>query len=47
MHEERRVGVPTDRYVNTCRKGFEDFGFDPAVLEEAVAWSTRRVGKEN
>ena len=47
MHEDRRIGIPTDRYVNTCREGFEDFGFDPAVLEEAVAWSTRRAGKEN
>ena len=35
MHEDRKLGVPTDMYVRTCIEGYRDFGFDPAFLFDA------------
>jgi hypothetical protein len=40
MHEERRLGRPTKSYVDRCREGYAAFGFDPALLEEAFAYSS-------
>lgn len=28
--------APTDTYVETCKKGYLDFGFDTSLLEEAL-----------
>lgn len=36
MHEDRDLGIPTRTYVNTCAKGYEDFGFDCRTLMQAV-----------
>ena len=46
MHEDRRIGIPSRRYIETCLEGYRDFGFDPAVLRDAVAYSSRHSGKE-
>lgn len=35
MHEDRRLGRPTESYMKACLEGYEAFGFDPAILEEA------------
>ena len=35
MHEDRKLGIPTDMYVRTCIEGYRDFGFDPAFLFDA------------
>ena len=35
MHEDRKLGVPTDMYVRTCIEGYRDFGFDTAFLFDA------------
>ena len=32
MHEDRKLGTPTDMYVRTCIEGYRDFGFDPDFL---------------
>ena len=32
MHEDRKLGVPTDMYVRTCLEGYRDFGFDTDFL---------------
>ena len=32
MHEDRKLGVPTDMYVRTCIEGYLDFGFDTDFL---------------
>ena len=32
MHEDRKLGVPTDMYVRTCIEGYKNFGFDPDFL---------------
>ena len=36
MHEERQPGIPSWVYVNTCRRGYADFGFDEEVLAAAL-----------
>ncbi len=36
MHEERELGVPHKGYVTTCLKGYQSFGFDPALLVRAL-----------
>ena len=43
MHEDRRIGVPSRRYVDTCMEGCRDFGFDTDALKEAVDYSRRRA----
>ena len=40
MHEERRLGTPSDFYLQTCLEGYHNFGFDPDVLFEAYRYST-------
>lgn len=35
MHEDRRLGIPTEMYVRTCLEGYKDFGFDTTFLLEA------------
>jgi gamma-glutamylcyclotransferase (GGCT)/AIG2-like uncharacterized protein YtfP len=34
-----RAGPPAAEYVTRLRRGYHDFGFDPAPLEDAVAAS--------
>ena len=41
MDETRPLGSPTDYYLRVCREGYEQFGFDPAILMQAVERSTR------
>lgn len=36
MHEDRNLGMPTRRYVQTCIEGYQDFGFDIKILEKAL-----------
>ena len=36
MHEERGLGIPSQRYVDICAEGYRTFGFDPELLREAV-----------
>lgn len=40
MHEERVLGAPSDEYVQKVLAGYEAFGFDERLLEEAVEYST-------
>ena len=40
MDESRLLGRPTDYYLRVCREGYEQFGFDPAILMQAVQRST-------
>ena len=39
MHEDRHLGIPSDRYMDTCTRGYLDFGFDPEYLTEARYYS--------
>ena len=35
MHEERRIGVPSVFYMQTCMEGYDNFGFDRSLLVDA------------
>ena len=39
MHEDRLFGIPSFRYVDTCRQGYADFGFDEDILADAYEFS--------
>nr|DAH06868.1 MAG TPA: hypothetical protein [Caudoviricetes sp.] len=43
MHEDRPVGVPTFKYVQTCLDGYRIFNFDIAVLMQAVDYSIQEA----
>ena len=45
MHEERKIGVPSYYYVDTCLEGYRAFGFDESYLWRAVE-NSRRVCHE-
>ncbi len=36
MHEERPLGVPTGAYVECCREGYGEFGFDERFIDNAI-----------
>ena len=36
MTEGRRVGIPTQYYMETCIQGYRDFGFDTKILKRTV-----------
>ncbi len=46
MHEERKIGVPTLSYVNTCLEGYISFGFDEHYLAEAQIMAEEVAGNE-
>lgn len=35
MHENRKLGEPSRHYVRSCQEGYEKFGFDKRLLDEA------------
>ena len=36
MHEERRIGQPTEHYVDVCCQGYDDFGLNKMDFVDAV-----------
>ena len=36
MHEDRKLGIPSNRYISTCIEGYNDFGFNLNILLDAV-----------
>ena len=44
MHEEREIGVPSQRYVDVCLDGYEAFGFDENHLYDALNISLEETG---
>lgn len=36
MHEERPLGEPSQAYVDVCREGYREFGFDERFIDNAV-----------
>lgn len=46
MHEDRTLGVPSDEYVQRVLVGYEEFGFDARLLEEAVEFSSPKFSKK-
>lgn len=45
MLEERPLGMPSMRYVQTCLDGYRDFGFDKRILLKAVTESRENYEK--
>ena len=43
MHEERPLGLPSMRYLETCAQGYRSFGFNQEKLRQAYADSQREV----
>lgn len=43
MHEERRIGIPSEFYVQVCEEGYRNFGFDKAVLDQALKFSKEKA----
>ncbi|WP_405366197.1 hypothetical protein [Ruminobacter sp.] len=44
MHEEREIGVPSQRYVDICLDGYEAFGFDENFIYESLNISLEEAG---
>ena len=44
MHEEREIGVPSQRYVDICLDGYDAFGFDENHLYDALNISLEETG---
>ncbi len=42
MHEERKVGLPSWHYIETCLEGYRDFHFAEKFLWQAVEETRRR-----
>ena len=36
MHEDRKEGIPAESYIETCERGYADFGLDVSYLDEAL-----------
>ena len=36
MREDKPLGMPSWEYLNTCREGYDDFGFDEKLLFKAM-----------
>ena len=43
MHEDRKLGVPSDYYVETCLEGYKDFCFDRKYIDKALEISRREA----
>ena len=41
MDENRRIGIPSNGYVQCCVNGYRDFGFDESYLIKALMYSQR------
>lgn len=41
MHENRQIGIPSQDYVDTCRDGYKDFGFNEKFLDAAIERSLK------
>ena len=44
MHEDRRIGIPSEWYVHVCRNGYFAFGFDQKYLIDALKYSVKKRG---
>ena len=41
MHEERKLGIPSQMYVDGCVEGYKSFGFNPSYIRDAIQYSAR------
>jgi len=45
MNQNYEYHLPSQDYINTCMCGYEDFGFDKKILEDAFNYSLKNKGK--
>lgn len=41
MHEDRKLGIPSWSYIQTCLEGYRAFGFDEKIMFQAIEKSRR------
>lgn len=46
MQEDRPFGIPSHLYMNTCRQGYADFGFNLEALTTAYTFSKEEARKQ-
>lgn len=39
MQTDRHIAIPSQRYVQVCEKGYQDFGLNTKTLEQAYTYS--------
>ena len=44
MHEDRKCGIPSKQYLETCAEGYRNFGFDSSLLVRAYLESKGECG---
>ena len=45
MHEERDLGIPNERYLQTCIDGYHSFGFNTDFLLDAYEYTLKEMSK--
>lgn len=45
MHERRRIGIPSQHYIDVCGDGYDTFGFSRRYLSTALSKSYREEEK--
>lgn len=46
MHEDHAFGIPTQQYIDTCTDGYNIFGFDTGILDEALLYTADNVSEQ-
>ncbi len=46
MNDEFEYNLPAHFYVETCKKGYKDFGFDKKILEDAYMYTLENLKNE-
>ncbi|MDE6727772.1 MAG: gamma-glutamylcyclotransferase [Oscillospiraceae bacterium] len=41
IHESRPIGIPAQGYINICREGYRNFGFNEKFLDAAIERSMK------
>lgn len=43
MHEDRPLGVPSQVYIDVCREGYREFGFNERFIDDAIERSIKHI----
>ena len=43
MHEDRKLGAPSEEYVRRVQIGYKNFGFDKKIIDEAIEFSVKEA----
>lgn len=45
MNNDNDYHIPSDEYVEICKKGYKDFNFDEAILDKAYSDTCKNIKK--